>query len=290
MVIKNKAILLCGFSILFAGIPEVGYARWSSSSTSSRSYSPKSYGSRSVTSSSYTGFGSKTSQNSTKTPPASLSQNNTSNIFARQSQKTQTSKDYYNWKSKIATASSPYVASNSAYSATRPSVGSNSPQPTKIVNKTYVTKNYNYGGHSYVMPSYYTPAYSSYGHLSSFFLGMLLAKATEPSYYNWAYAHYDDPSYIQWHREMEAQAQNNANLQSQLAMLDAKVEELKISNANPATLNKADPDLETGPEVKSIPVEDVTPQKEKSSSYFSNIVVGLGSLILFVLIVILILL
>ena len=285
MNIKNKAILLCGFSILLSTIPEVGYARWSSSSTSSgsRSYSPKSYStSRSISRSSYSGFGSKSYQTTKITPPKSLGQTKTDNIFSRQSQKDQTVKDYSNWKNKnspIASTVGNLPTSNSNFSS----------NTTKVVNKTYVTKNYNYGGHSYVMPSYYAPAYPSYGHLSSFFLGMLLAKATEPSYYNWAYAHYEDPSYIQWHREMEAQAQNNADLQSQLSMLDAKVEELKISNTNPKTLNMADPSMESAPEIKNVPITDTT-NKNEDHGYFWKIVTTVGSLLLFVGIVVLILL
>lgn len=285
MMIKNKAILLCGFVVFLSGIPEVSYAKWSSSSPT-RSVSPKNYSTRAITRSIYSGFGSKSYQNQKINSPVSLGNKNTDNIFSKQAQKQQTTKDYDSWRNKKVVASAP-IPTNSP---TIP-LANTSNNTTKVVNKTYVTRNYNYGGHSYVMPSYYTPSYNSYGNVSSFFLGMLLAKATEPSYYNWAYAHYNDPSYIQWHQEMEEQARTNSDLESKLSTLDAKVEQLKIDNANPVTLTKADPSLESGPDIKNIPIPtDSSKPTEIKNSFLSNFIVGLGSLILFIGIVIIILL
>lgn len=257
MLIKNKAIILCGVIALISGTPDISHARWSSSSSSSRSYSPKTYSTRSITKSTYSGFGSKSYQNQKTAAPVSLNNTKSDNIFSKQSRKDQTVKDYTNWKNKS------YVP----ISKPSQTASSNSSTNSTVVNKTYVTKNYNYGGHSYILPSYYAPLHPSYGNISSFFLGMLLAKATEPSYYNWAYAHYNDPSYIQWHREMEAQAQTNSNLQAQLSALDAKVEYLKISNDDPNKLVKADPSLESGQDIKSFPVTD-NPQKSDNSSFW----------------------
>lgn len=252
-----------------SGIPDVSYARWSSSS-SSRSYSPKTYSTRSITKSTYSGFGSKSFQNQKTVAPSSLNTTKTDNIFSKQSRKDQAVKDYTNWKNKS------YVPiSNPLQSAS-----SNSSTNSTVVNKTYVTKNYNYGGHSYIPPSYYTPMHSSYGNISSFFLGMLLAKATEPSYYNWAYAHYNDPSYIQWHQEMETQAQTNSSLQAQLSALDAKVEYLKISNDDPNKLVKADPSLESGQDIKSLPVTNTSSKSDNSP--FWKWMAGLTSVLLLV--------
>ena len=285
MILKNKAILLCGFVVFLSGIPGVAYAKWSSSS--SRSISPKTYSTRSISRSIYSGFGSKSYQNQKTATPVSLGNKVTDNIFSKQSQKQQSVNDYTSWKNK--NAGPPPISTNNSNIHTQ----SINPQnnTTKIVNKTYVTRNYNYGGHSYVMPSYYTPSYHYYGNVSSFFLGLLLAKATEPSYYNWAYAHYGDPSYIQWHQEMEEQARTNSDLESKLSILDAKVEQLKIDNANPETLNKVDSNLESEPDIKSVPVpNDISKPAEIKNSFLTDFILGLGSLILFIVIVIFILL
>ena len=271
MLIKNKAIILCGAIALISGVPDISHARWSSSSsTSSRSYSPKIYSTRSITKSSYSGFGSKSYQNQKTVAPSSLNNTKTDNIFSKQSQKAQTVKDYANWKNKsyVPITNPPQSASS------RPSTNST------VVNKTYVTKNYNYGGHSYVLPSYYAPLHPSYGNISSFFLGMLLAKATEPSYYNWAYAHYNDPNYIQWHQEMEAKAQTNSSLQAQLSALDAKVEYLKISNDDPNKLAKADPTLETEQDIKPLPNTSTSPKSDNSP--FWKWMAGIASVLLLV--------
>ena len=283
MILKNKAILLCGFVVFLSGIPGVAYAKWSSSS--SRSISPKTYNTRTITKSIYSGFGSKSYQNQKIATPSSLGNKNIDNIFSKQSQKQQSVKDYSSWKDRK--EGLPSILTNNPDNQTARSANNT----TKIVNKTYVTRNYNYGGHSYVMPSYYTPSSNYYGNVSSFFLGMLLAKATEPSYYNWAYAHYGDPSYIQWHQEMEEQARTNSDLESKLSILDAKVEQLKIDNANPETLNKVDSNLESEPDIKSVPVpNDISKPAEIKNSFLTDFILGLGSLILFIVIVIFILL
>ena len=287
MFLKNKAILLCGFVVFLSGIPEVSYAKWSSSSSPSRSVSPKNYSTRAITRSIYSGFGSKSYQNQKINSPVSLGNKNTDNIFSKQAQKQQTIKDYDGWKNKKVVVPPPIPTNNTS---TIP-LANTSNNNTKIVNRTYVTRNYNYGGHSYVMPSYYTPTHNSYGNVSSFFLGMLLAKATEPSYYNWAYAHYNDPSYIQWHQEMEEQARTNSDLESKLSTLDAKVEQLKIDNANPVTLTKADSNMESDPDIKNVSIPtDISKPTDIKNSFLSNFIVGLGSLILFIGIVIFILL
>jgi len=81
----------------------------------------------------------------------------------------------------------------------------------------------------YPEPSYLYHYHSSYGIWDTYFLYLLLQNATQPSYYNWAYAHENDPAYQQF----ISQAQNDPNLQSQVNALQTQVNALQAQKATP---------------------------------------------------------
>ena len=91
----------------------------------------------------------------------------------------------------------------------------------------------------------------SYGPFSSHFLGgVLLGMAGTLAYDQWAYSHHTDPAYIQWHEDMERQAEDNAELRDKLNTLDARVADLQAQNA-PVTdklPDDVDPSLVVAPE------------------------------------------
>lgn len=171
-------------------------------------------------------------------------------------------------------------------SRTTASQSSTSSYPTsKTVTKKYVTKNYYYTSPSgyhyhYDVPSYYHPYHPMYGAWNGFFLGMLLSNAMQPSYYNWAYSHYNDPGYIAWHQDMVQQAQNNQELRDQLSVLDNKVDDLRRQNS-PQT--NTIPDGVTDDEIKSnvTPVEQPAPTpapENTKSNTGSNVFLGVSAL------------
>lgn len=83
-------------------------------------------------------------------------------------------------------------------------------------------------------PIYVQRAAPSYGMFAGGFLGgMLLDRILQPSYSNWAYSHQSDPAFQEWHRDMEQQAEDNAELKAKLATMDAKLAEMKAQNAKP---------------------------------------------------------
>jgi len=100
-------------------------------------------------------------------------------------------------------------------------------------------------------PAWVSAGPPSYGAFSSHFLGgVLLGMAGTLAYDQWAYSHHTDPAYMQWHEDMERQAQDNAELRDKLATLDARVADLQTQHA-PVTdklPDDVDPSLVVAPE------------------------------------------
>lgn len=203
-----------------------------SSTSYSRSYQPsRTYSSfsKTTTSSKITGYGGSSVPSSLSTKAAIPS-----NPYARASAAQQSKTVVQNYKQTTTSqgpASSPSFTTRTDTSSTftRPRVTRN--YTTVNVTKVYHNHPYAYHGHYYSVPMYYHPYHDTYGSLNAFFLGAMLSHAMEPNYYNWAYAHYNDPSYLAWHTDMMQQAQQNADLAAQLSVLDSKVDQLRAQNA-----------------------------------------------------------
>lgn len=327
----SKVLMLVATVSVFTFTPvDYAYAGWSKSSSSSvsrsmsysRSYTPSrttsSWGRSQVNSGSkFVGFGSKPSAISSSSPVKSSPPPSLSNSFAQKksvlattSSGVDSTKAYNTVQQNRPSKTTPFVASmpntsgfakTSTTSTTATTTNSSektyvSSSPSYNTNKKYVTKNYYYNSPSgyqyhYDVPSYYHPYHPMYGAWNGFFLGMLLSNALQPSYYNWAYSHYNDPGYIAWHQDMEQQAQNNAELRAQLSQLDNKVDSLRAQNS-PKT--NALPDGMSSDEATSVvnPVQETQPApapvqhpqqqqaspQEKSSSSGWTIPIILGSL------------
>lgn len=228
---KNIAIMMAFASVLTISPIHDANAAWGKGSSSvrssmsySRSYSPtKSYNTFSkstTTQTKVTGYGGSAPPSlSTRTNPV---QNPYTRTTMGQQSKT-ISQDYSRKNSPI---SSPPPRQTTVQNR---SVVKN----YKVVNvtKVYHTHPYAYHGHYYSVPMYYHPYHDTYGTLNAFFLGAMLSHAMQPNYYNWAYAHYNDPNYLAWHADMVNQSQQNADLAAQLSVLDAKVDQLRAQNA-----------------------------------------------------------
>jgi hypothetical protein len=131
----------------------------------------------------------------------------------------------------------------------------------------------------YPEPMYVYHMHPNYGMWDSYFMYLLIANAANQSYDEWAYTHYNDPSYIQWHQDMEQQAQNNAQVQAQLSQLDSQVAALKAQNAP----TEASDDLPTGvsPAVAISPAAmEQTAQPADGSHWLANVLIFLVALLL----------
>jgi len=100
-------------------------------------------------------------------------------------------------------------------------------------------------------PAWVSNGPPSYGGWSSNFLGgVLLGAAGTMAYDMWAYSHRSDPGYIAWHRDMERQAQDNAELREKLTTLDTRVADLQAKNTpvSDKLPNDIDPALVVAPD------------------------------------------
>lgn len=86
--------------------------------------------------------------------------------------------------------------------------------------------------HYYTAPPVFIrrPAYGAYA--AAFLGGVLLDRAADAAYANWAYSHSSEQDYQAWHQDMEEEAANNEELRAKLAILDQKVAELQAQNAS----------------------------------------------------------
>lgn len=320
----SKVLMLAATVSIFTFTSvDYAYAGWSKSSSSSvsrsmsysRSYTPSrttsSWGRSQVNSSSkFVGFGSKpsaisSSSSEKSSPPPSLSNSfaQKKSVLATTSSGVDSTKAYNTVQQNRPSKATPFVASAPAESGfAKPSSTASSNEKTYVssspsynTNKKYVT-NYYYNSPSgyhyhYDVPTYYHPYHPMYGAWNGFFLGMLLSNALQPSYYNWAYSHYNDPGYIAWHQDMEQQAQNNAELRAQLSQLDNKVDSLRAQNtpktnalpdgmSNDEATSAVNPVQETPPApapVQQSQKQQASPQ-EKSNSGGWTVPIILGSL------------
>lgn len=284
------SVALVSFLMVSNNPAEAGWSSSRSSSSSRTSFSSSSSRSswsvKSPSSSGISGFGSKRSYSSSSTfsAPSSLSNKQSNSYFSSSYNRKSSTNSYNNY-----TKNNSYSQKSYNY----PSMPSNT---TSTVTKNVTIKKYYYGGsnHYYSVPSYYSPPHDHYGLFSGMFLGMMLSHAMEPSYYNWAYSHYNDPSYIAWHQDMMAQAQNNAELRQQLGELDAKVDSLRNQNA-PVNQNviqdnsgEQDPPIENKP--SQYPTEQKPSNIPETHSALIPLLVGFGVFVVVVLAIVAILL
>lgn len=233
-------------------VPNISYAKFSSSSSfsSSRSFSssysrpsssfsssysrPKSYSSNSFSYSKPKSYSSGSSYSKPSTNYVSLSSTKTSSThFNRQGSFAVSSSNYKSLNSYSKKYNEPPTIVNRTYYS--------SPSYTRVytsyhsANGYYAARQHDISGwySRYPAPVYVYHMHPNYGIWDSYFLYLILANASQPSYAQWAYAHQNDPSYQAWYTDMQQQAQNNAQVQQQLSTLNAQVAALKAGNAIP---------------------------------------------------------
>lgn len=105
-----------------------------------------------------------------------------------------------------------------------------------------------YGGWN--SPGYVYGGAPGYGMWDGIFLGYMLGNITSPSYGRMAYHHQNDPGMKEWRQEMEAQAQDNAELRAQLDSMEAQIASMAGIPIDPSYLpDGVDADLVLAPEV-----------------------------------------
>lgn len=277
------AVLLAGVSVATVNVHDAN-AGWSKGRSSyspkiSRSYSAprpsySSFSSSVNKKTSFSGFGSKPSLTTSAkadtpkavAPPTSLATNKTDTSYLSKKSSQVASANALN------TARSTPAPVTTASAPVKPSVPTTSfSAPARSAPTTVASSGSNYSGGSYYnrrttivnhyhydTPSYYNSYHPMYGMWSGMFMGMVLAHALQPDYYNWAYSHQYDPGYIQWHNDMMQQSASNAQLAAQMAQLNAQVANLNAQHAAP----EAQDVLPAGvPEeaAEAPPTQDTTP-------------------------------
>ena len=97
-------------------------------------------------------------------------------------------------------------------------MGSYSPE-TRYTRRVTIYQRYNYSPPAYVV--HFAPSYGIWD--SPFLMMMLLNMGTHEMYYH----HMDDPGMQAWRRDVERQAQDNAELRAKVNQLDQEVAQMK---------------------------------------------------------------
>lgn len=201
------------------------YSKPSSSYTSSYSKPGSSYGSYSKPSTS-------SSTLSYSAPKSSTSTFNRSGTMAVSTSNYKAMKSYSSQYSKPASTVNPTVYHSSTYTSFSSSYGGNA-------NRYYQARQTQLHSwqNRYPEPVYVYHMHPNYGIWDTYFLYLLLMNASQPSYAQWAYAHQNDPSYIEWHNDMQQQAATNTQIQQQLNTLNQQVATLQATKATPESPN-----------------------------------------------------
>lgn len=132
-------------------------------------------------------------------------------------------------------------------------------------------------------PIYVVNARPAYGSFSGAFLGSLIGTALvngssytiDDSYGRWAYAHRQSVEYQQWHADMMAQAENDAEVRARMAALDAQVQQDVQANVTVdenALPNDVDPSLVVAPDtvLMATSTDDPGPASGGDNSSWDN--------------------
>lgn len=96
--------------------------------------------------------------------------------------------------------------------------------------KTYA-KNRNVYINRYHIPTYYHSGIrSNYGILDSLYMWNVLSNINDRRYYRYYYSNRNNPDMIEWRRDMEIMALDNADLRAKLNAMDSKSNQLQSEN------------------------------------------------------------
>ncbi len=90
-----------------------------------------------------------------------------------------------------------------------------------------VHRNTYYSSWGYVPPSYIYGYGPHFGMWDAIFLWSLASAAGNAAQADWFYHHQTDPGYLDWRRQAEIEAQQNADLRAQLATIDQRISTLQ---------------------------------------------------------------
>jgi hypothetical protein len=90
-----------------------------------------------------------------------------------------------------------------------------------------VQRNSYYSSWGYVPPPYIYSYGPHFGMWDAIFIWSLASAAANAAQADWFYHHQYDPGYIDWRRQAEIEAQQNADLRAQLATIDQRISTLE---------------------------------------------------------------
>jgi len=91
-------------------------------------------------------------------------------------------------------------------------------------------RNSYYSSWGYVPPPYIYGYAPHFGMWDAIFLWSLASAASNAAQADWFYHHQDDQGYIDWRRQADIEAQQNADLRAQLAAIDQRMSTLQSQN------------------------------------------------------------
>jgi hypothetical protein len=94
-----------------------------------------------------------------------------------------------------------------------------------------VHRNSYYSSWGYSPPAYIYGYAPHFGMWDAIFLWSLASAASNAAQADWFYHHQYDPGYIDWRRQADIEAQQNADLRGQLATIDQRLATLQAQNA-----------------------------------------------------------
>lgn len=103
-------------------------------------------------------------------------------------------------------------------------------QPVSSYSVLITHRNTYYSSWGYVPPSYIYGYGPHFGMWDAIFLWSLASAASNAAQADWFYHHQYDQGYIDWRRQAEIEAQQNAELRGQLATIDQRMATLEAQN------------------------------------------------------------
>jgi hypothetical protein len=104
-------------------------------------------------------------------------------------------------------------------------------QPAPSYSVLITHRNVYYSSWGYVPPAYIYGYGPHFGMWDAIFLWSLASAASNAAQADWFYHHQYDPGYIDWRRQADIEAQQNAELRGQLATIDQRIQTLEAQNA-----------------------------------------------------------
>jgi hypothetical protein len=104
-------------------------------------------------------------------------------------------------------------------------------QPVSSYSVLITHRNTYYSSWGYVPPAYIYNYGPHFGMWDAIFLWSLASAASNAAQADWFYHHQYDQGYIDWRRQADIEAQQNADLKAQLATIDQRMATLEAQNA-----------------------------------------------------------